>query len=46
MYLTIDLRNDLIKFLGTSSGTIPMAKFVARGSSSTFNAGLGYEMGK
>ena len=46
MYLTIDLRNDLIKFLGTSSGTIPMAKFVARGSSSMFNAGLGYEMGK
>jgi hypothetical protein len=46
MYITIDLRNDLIKFLGTSSGTIPMAKFVARGSSSTFNAGLGYEMGK
>lgn len=46
MYLTIDLRNDIIKFIGTSSGTIPMAKFVARGSSSTFNAGLGYEMGK
>jgi hypothetical protein len=46
MYLTIDLRNDLIKFLGTSSGTIPMAKFIARGSSSMFNAGLGYEMGK
>jgi hypothetical protein len=46
MYLTIDLRNDLIKFLGTSSGSIPAAKFVARGSSSTFNAGLGYEMGK
>jgi hypothetical protein len=46
MYLTIDLRNDLIKFLGTSSGTIPMARFVARGSSSMFNAGLGYEMGK
>lgn len=46
MYLSIDLENDSIKFIATSSDTVSKVVFAARGSSKTFNAGLGYEMKK
>jgi hypothetical protein len=46
MYLNINLTNETIEFIATSSDTITDAKFQARGSSKTFNAGLGYEMKK
>jgi hypothetical protein len=46
MYLNINLTNETIEFTSTSSDTISDAKFMARGSSKTFNAGLAYEMKK
>lgn len=46
MYLSIDLSKKSIKFTATSSDTVSKVVFAARGSSKTFNAGLGYEMKK
>jgi hypothetical protein len=46
MYLSIDLTKNSIKFIATSSDTVSKVVFAARGSSKTFNAGLGYEMKK
>jgi hypothetical protein len=46
MYLSIDLTKKSIKFTATSSDTVSKVIFAARGSSKTFNAGLGYEMKK
>lgn len=46
MYLGIYLDKEQIKFTSTSSDSISAVKFIARGSTKTFNAGLGYEMKK
>ena len=46
MYLSINLTNETIKFTSTSSDCITAVKFKPRGSSKTFDAGLGYEMKK
>jgi len=46
MYISINLTKNSIKFTATSSDTVSKVRFKARGSSKTFNAGLGYEMKK